>query len=64
MDGTSSRRARCITCGADYYTSASLRPGLSIYGSGHHPGIVSAAMYVHFLDAAWIVLFAVLVVAA
>jgi cytochrome c oxidase subunit 3 len=34
------------------------------YGSGHHPGITYAAMYVHFLDAVWLVLFAVLVVFA
>jgi cytochrome c oxidase subunit III len=34
------------------------------YGSGHHPGIVYAAMYVHFLDAVWLLLFAVLVVFA
>ncbi len=34
------------------------------YGSGHHPGITYAAMYVHFLDAIWLVLFAVMVVAA
>jgi cytochrome c oxidase subunit 3 len=34
------------------------------YGSGHHPGITYAAMYVHFLDAIWLVLFAVLVVFA
>jgi len=34
------------------------------YGSGHHPGITYAAMYVHFLDAIWLVLFAVMVVFA
>jgi heme/copper-type cytochrome/quinol oxidase subunit 3 len=34
------------------------------YGSGHHPGITYAAMYVHFLDGIWLVLFAVLVVFA
>lgn len=34
------------------------------YGSGHHPGVTYAAMYWHFLDAVWIVLFAVLVVFA
>ena len=34
------------------------------YGSGHHPGVTYAAMYVHFLDAVWLVLFAVMVVFA
>ncbi len=34
------------------------------YGSGHHPGITYAAMYVHFLDVVWLVLLAVLLVAA
>jgi cytochrome c oxidase subunit 3 len=34
------------------------------YGSGHHPGITYAAMYWHFLDAIWLVLFAVLAVFA
>jgi cytochrome c oxidase subunit 3 len=34
------------------------------YGSGHHPGITYAAMYVHFLDGIWLLLFAVLVVFA
>ena len=34
------------------------------YGSGHHPGVTYAAMYWHFLDAVWLVLFAVLVVFA
>jgi cytochrome c oxidase subunit III len=34
------------------------------YGSGHHPGITYAAMYVHFLDAIWLVLFGVMVVFA
>ena len=34
------------------------------YGSGHHPGITYAAMYVHFLDAIWLLLFAVMVVFA
>jgi cytochrome c oxidase subunit 3 len=36
----------------------------SRYGSGHHPGITYAAMYVHFLDAVWLVLYGVMVVAA
>jgi cytochrome c oxidase subunit 3 len=40
------------------------RAGASRYGSGHHPGITYAAMYVHFLDAVWLVLFGVMVVAA
>jgi cytochrome c oxidase subunit III len=34
------------------------------YGSGHHQGITYAAMYVHFLDAIWLLLFAVMVVFA
>ena len=34
------------------------------YGSGHHPGITYAAMYWHFLDAIWLLLFAVMVVFA
>jgi heme/copper-type cytochrome/quinol oxidase subunit 3 len=34
------------------------------YDSGHHPGVTYAAMYWHFLDAIWLVLFAVLVVFA
>jgi len=34
------------------------------YGSGHHAGVTYAAMYWHFLDGAWIVLFAVLVLFA
>lgn len=34
------------------------------YGSGKHEGITYAAMYVHFLDAVWLVLYAVMVVAA
>ena len=34
------------------------------YDSGHHPGVTYAAMYWHFLDAVWLVLFAVLVVFA
>lgn len=34
------------------------------YGSGHHPGVTYAAMYVHFLDAIWLLLFAVMVVFA
>ena len=34
------------------------------YGSGHHDGITYAAMYWHFLDAVWLVLFAVLTVFA
>lgn len=32
------------------------------YGSGHHPGVTYAEMYWHFLDAVWIVVFAVLLV--
>jgi cytochrome c oxidase subunit 3 len=31
------------------------------YGSGHHPGITYATMYVHFLDGIWLLLFAVMV---
>ena len=34
------------------------------YGSGRHNGVTYAAMYWHFLDAVWIVLFAVLVLFA
>lgn len=34
------------------------------YGSGHHDGVTYAAMYWHFLDAVWLVLFAVLTVFA
>ena len=34
------------------------------YGSGHHPGVTYAAMYWHFLDGMWLLLFAVLVVFA
>ena len=34
------------------------------YGSGHHPGVTYAAMYVHFLDAIWLLLFAVMVIFA
>jgi len=34
------------------------------YGSGHHPGFTYAAMYWHFLDAVWLLLFAVMVVFA
>ena len=34
------------------------------YGSGRHGGVTYAAMYWHFLDAVWIVLFAVLVLFA
>ena len=34
------------------------------YGSGHHAGVTYAAMYVHFLDAVWLVLYGVMVVAA
>lgn len=30
------------------------------YGSGHHPGVTYAAMYVHFLDGIWLLLFAVM----
>lgn len=41
-----------------------IRARLGRYGCGHHPGITYAAMYVHFLDAVWLVLYAVLVVAA
>jgi len=36
----------------------------SRYGSGYHPGVTYAAMYVHFLDAVWLVLYAVMVVFA
>lgn len=32
------------------------------YGSGWHPGIQYCAMYWHFLDAVWLVLFAILVI--
>jgi len=34
------------------------------YGSGHHPGVTYAAMYWHFLDAIWLLLFTVLVIFA
>jgi heme/copper-type cytochrome/quinol oxidase subunit 3 len=34
------------------------------YGSGHHPGVTYAAMYWHFLDAIWLLLFAIMVVFA
>ena len=34
------------------------------YGSDHHGGVTYAAMYWHFLDAIWLVLFAVMVVFA
>jgi len=34
------------------------------YGSGHHPGVTYAAMYWHFLDVIWLLLFAVMVVFA
>jgi cytochrome c oxidase subunit 3 len=34
------------------------------YGSGHHPGVTYAAMYWHFLDVVWLLLFAVMVVFA
>jgi cytochrome c oxidase subunit 3 len=34
------------------------------YGSGNHPGVTYAAMYWHFLDAIWLLLFAVMVVFA
>jgi cytochrome c oxidase subunit 3 len=34
------------------------------YGSGHHPGVTYAAMYWHFLDAIWLLLFAVMVLFA
>ena len=34
------------------------------YGSGDHPGVTYAAMYWHFLDAVWLVLYAVMVVFA
>jgi len=37
---------------------------LGRYGSGHHPGVLYSAMYWHFLDAVWVVLFLVLVIAA
>jgi cytochrome c oxidase subunit 3 len=40
------------------------RSHLGRYGSGHHPGVTYAAMYWHFLDAIWVLLFAVLVVFA
>ena len=35
-----------------------------LYGSGHHPGVTYSAMYWHFLDAIWLLLFAVMVVFA
>jgi cytochrome c oxidase subunit III len=34
------------------------------YGSGHHPGVTYAAMYWHFLDVMWLLLFTVLVIFA
>jgi cytochrome c oxidase subunit 3 len=34
------------------------------YGSGYHPGVLYAAMYWHFLDAVWVVLFLVMFVFA
>jgi cytochrome c oxidase subunit 3 len=34
------------------------------YGSGHHPGVTYAAMYWHFLDGIWLLLFAVMVLFA
>ena len=34
------------------------------YGSGYHPGVLYAAMYWHFLDVVWVVLFGVLLVFA
>jgi heme/copper-type cytochrome/quinol oxidase subunit 3 len=34
------------------------------YDSGHHSGVTYSAMYWHFLDAVWLVLFAVMVVFA
>ena len=40
------------------------RSSLGRYGSGHHPGVTYAAMYWHFLDAVWLLLFAVMVVFA
>lgn len=41
-----------------------LRARAGRYGSGHHPGVTYAAMYWHFLDAIWLLLFAVMVVFA
>ena len=32
--------------------------------TSHHPGVTYAAMYWHFLDAIWLLLFAVMVVFA
>jgi heme/copper-type cytochrome/quinol oxidase subunit 3 len=37
---------------------------LGKYGSGWHPGVVYSAMYWHFLDAVWIVMFLVMFVFA
>lgn len=37
-----------------------LRAAAGRYGSGHHPGVTYAAMYWHFLDAMWILVFLVL----
>ncbi len=37
---------------------------LGRYGSGHHPGVRYMAMYWHFLDVVWCILFLVLVVFA
>jgi cytochrome c oxidase subunit 3 len=34
------------------------------YGSGYHPGVLYAAMYWHFLDVVWVVLFGILLVFA
>jgi cytochrome c oxidase subunit 3 len=41
-----------------------LRAARGRYGSGRHGGLTYAAMYWHYLDVVWIVLFAVLVVFA
>lgn len=41
-----------------------LRARAGRYGSGHHPGVTYAAMYWHFLDAIWLLLFVVMVVFA
>jgi cytochrome c oxidase subunit 3 len=40
------------------------RAGRGRYGSGHYDGITYAAMYWHFLDVVWVVLFAVLLIFA
>lgn len=41
-----------------------IKAWLGRYDSGYHPGVLYAAMYWHFLDAVWVALFVVLVVAA